>query len=73
MTFHIIIRGKNTFGTCRAEHEENFRKDGMRTLDDKTFDKAKWIKKRTGYKGFLPANVIDNTDMVDGTSSKERK
>jgi hypothetical protein len=72
MSLQIIIRGKNRYGKSRAEQEANLRRDGYVGMKDEHFEKAKWLEKRTGYKGFIPQNVIGNTDMADGSSSKEK-
>lgn len=36
------------YGKDRIEQEKNLRKDGMRSLTDEQFDKAKFLKKKTG-------------------------
>lgn len=72
MSFQIIIRGKNKYGKSRAEQEANLRRDGYAGMKDEHFDKAKWIEKRIGYKGFIPQTVIKDTDMADGSGSKEK-
>lgn len=73
MSFHIIIKGKNHYGKSRAEQEANLRKDGYVGMSDEHFDKAKWVEKRIGYKGFVPQPILSDTDMVDGTSSKNKE
>ncbi len=71
MSIQIIIRNSKSYGCSRAEQESNLRKDGYQGMNDAAFDRAKWIAKRVGYKGFIPQSIINNTDMIDGTSSKE--
>jgi hypothetical protein len=46
MTFHIIIRGKNTYGKTRGEQEANLRKDGMGSMTEEQFDKCRWAEKK---------------------------
>ena len=72
MSFQIIIKGKNRYGRSRAEQEANLRKDGYVGMSDENFDRAKWIEKRVGFKGFVPQTVVEKTDQIDGTSSKEK-
>lgn len=60
MSFHIIIRGKNTYGKTRSEQESNLRKDGMHGLSDEHYDRCKWMEKKAGTKhGFFIANTLD--------------
>lgn len=73
MSFHIIIKGKTGYGKSRAEQEGNLRKDGFIGLSDAHLEKAKWLEKRIGWKQFIPATVIGNTDMIDGSSSQEKE
>lgn len=72
MGLNIIIRGKNRYGHSRAEQEANLRRDGFVGMKDEHFEKARWIEKRVGYKGFMPQTVISGTDMADGSSSQEK-
>lgn len=61
MSFHIIIRGKSTYGKTRSEQEDNLRKDGLGALSDEHHDKCKWLEKKTGVKkGFVKAADLDN-------------
>lgn len=72
MSLQIIIKGKNHFGKSRAERESNLRKIGYISMSDENYDRVKWIEKKTGVKGFVPQPVIRDTDMADGSSSKDK-
>ena len=66
MSLQIIIKGKNHYGRSRAEQEANLRKDGYVGMKDENFDRAKFIEKRTGYKGFIPqTHIKDFSDYVE--------
>jgi len=65
---HIIIKGgdhdRKIFGKTRAEQEENWRKEGFRSMTDEQLDKLKFAEKKicdkTGKNaGFLRGQDID--------------
>lgn len=66
MSLNIIIRGKNRYGRSRAEQESNLRKDGFVGMKDENFDRAKFIEKNSGFRGFIPQTVIkDCSDHLE--------
>jgi hypothetical protein len=67
MGLQIIIRKSNSYGKSRAEQESNLRKDGFKSMPDESFDRTKFLAKKTGYKGFVPQGSIkDFTDNLEG-------
>lgn len=66
MSLNIIIRGKNRFGKSRPEQESNLRKSGYVGMTDDHLDRAKFIEKKTGWKGFIPQTEIkDLSDRLE--------
>jgi len=64
MTFHIIIKGKNTYGKTRAEQESNLRKDGLKGMTEENWDKAKYLEKKHGLKGgFIRSAYLENSKI----------
>ena len=61
---NIIIPRNDVFGKTRSEQEENWRKEGARTMTDEQLDKLKYlerkIKEGTGQsKNFIRGQDID--------------
>lgn len=67
MSLNIIIKKPGRYGKSRAEQESNLRKDGYVGMSDENFDRAKFLVKKTGFKGFVPqAYIKDFTDNLEG-------
>lgn len=60
MGLQIVIKKPGRYGRSRPEQEANLRKDGFRGMTDENLDRAKFIEKRTGWKGFIPQAHIKN-------------
>lgn len=66
MPLQIIIKGKNSFGKSRPEQESNLRKSGYVGMTDEHLDRAKFIEKKTGFRGFVPQTEIkDLSDRLE--------
>lgn len=69
----IIIRGKTKFGRTRSEHEENLRKEGMRSLSDEQLDRVKFLEKRVKNETGSKDNLLGqhNTGGDSGIKAEE--
>lgn len=58
MTFHIIIKGRNTYGKTRSEQELNLRKDGKRGMTGAQLEKMQWYEKKYGVKEHILSHEV---------------
>lgn len=60
---NIIIKKNDGFGKTRSEQEENWRKEGARTMSDEQLDKLKYMERKVKEKTGQTKNFIRGQDI----------
>ena len=60
---NIITKKHDVFGKTRSEQEENWRREGARTMTDEQLDKLKYLERKIKNKTGSSKNFIRGQDI----------